>query len=143
MGDASGALVRQSGPPMQHYYRALYSTPLFPACLSCTGCRCHWKRGAKILFRFLHWPWLHAGRYLPTRRLGAGPLVRRYSGRTCTGKNRQASLGAHSHLFLAFQPFPCYTKPMPRHARIVIPGIPHHLTQRGNDRRVVLSERGF
>jgi len=26
---------------------------------------------------------------------------------------------------------------MPRNARIVIPGVPHHLTQRGNDRRVV------
>jgi len=26
---------------------------------------------------------------------------------------------------------------MPRNARIVIPGIPHHLTQRGNDRRIV------
>ena len=26
---------------------------------------------------------------------------------------------------------------MPRNARIVIPGLPHHLTQRGNDRRAV------
>ena len=26
---------------------------------------------------------------------------------------------------------------MPRSARIVLPGVPHHLTQRGNDRQVV------
>ena len=33
--------------------------------------------------------------------------------------------------------FLCYYIPMPRSARIVIPGIPHHITQRGNDRQVI------
>jgi putative transposase len=31
---------------------------------------------------------------------------------------------------------------MPRHARFVIPGIPHHVTQRGNDRQQVFFGRG-
>ncbi len=29
---------------------------------------------------------------------------------------------------------------MPRHARIVIPGVPHHVTQRGNNRQVVFRD---
>ena len=31
---------------------------------------------------------------------------------------------------------------MPRHARCIFPGIPHHVTQRGNHRREVFFERG-
>jgi len=29
----------------------------------------------------------------------------------------------------------CYNSPMPRAARIVVPGVPHHITQRGNNRQ--------
>ena len=40
--------------------------------------------------------------------------------------------------FIAQHPFPCYTDVMPRNARLVLPGVLHHLTRRGNDRRAVL-----
>ena len=32
---------------------------------------------------------------------------------------------------------PCYARPMPRLARIAVPGAPHHITQRGNNRQDV------
>ena len=31
----------------------------------------------------------------------------------------------------------CYTANMPRVARILVPGVPHHITQRGNNRQDV------
>lgn len=42
-----------------------------------------------------------------------------------------------SHLFLDIFPPPRDPPAMPRVARIVIPGVPHHVTQRGNNRQDV------
>jgi putative transposase len=38
---------------------------------------------------------------------------------------------------LPFIPYPCYPSPMPRQARAVFAGVPHHITQRGNRREDV------
>jgi hypothetical protein len=38
--------------------------------------------------------------------------------------------------------YPCYFVVMPRLARIVVPGLPHHVTQRGNRREAIFFEDG-
>jgi len=39
-------------------------------------------------------------------------------------------------------PIPCYCSHMARLARIVVPGLPHHVTQRGNRREAIFFEDG-
>ena len=42
--------------------------------------------------------------------------------------------GHHTQLFADLGAF-CYDQAMARLARVVIPGMPHHITQRGNRRQ--------
>ncbi len=36
----------------------------------------------------------------------------------------------------------CYVSPMARLARVIVPGLPHHVTQRGNRREPIFFEDG-
>ena len=48
--------------------------------------------------------------------------------------------GDHDRLYPITKP--CYASPMTRIARVVVPGLPHHVTQRGNRRERIFFEDG-
>ena len=50
---------------------------------------------------------------------------------------KEVPFGTATYFMLVKTPFPCYFTPMPRIARIVIPDVPYHITQRGNNRQDV------
>jgi hypothetical protein len=59
-----------------------------------------------------------------------------------SGESRESGesggIGGHD----TYSPVQCYRLCMARLARIVIPGLPHHVTQRGNRREAIFFENG-
>jgi hypothetical protein len=53
-------------------------------------------------------------------------------------ESRNGGMGGHD----TYSPALCYRPCMARLARIVVPGLPHHVTQRGNRREAIFFEDG-